>query len=102
MHIKILNRHYLIFLNTEGRTKVTSYIPNFRDLTLIIHDVLRDSQSRRIACNWQERCPETIPASSSIHSKWTFFHSTGIVPGKTGNGSDNSFVNHTVCLLKVT
>ena len=72
MHIKILNRHYLIFLNTKGRTKVASYIPNFRDLTLIIHDVLRDSQSRRIACNWQERCPETIPACSPIHRQWTF------------------------------
>ena len=51
------------------------------------------SQSCRIACCQQERSPETVPATGSIHSRWRFFRPAGIVPVKAGNGSTGSFVN---------
>ena len=42
--------------------------------------------------------PAGIPSRdhSPIHSVGDFFHSTGIVQGKGGNGSAGGFVNHTV------
>ena len=42
--------------------------------------------------------PAGIPSRdhSPIHGVGDFFHSTGIVPGKAGNGSTGSFVNHAV------
>ena len=56
----------------------------------------RYSQSCWIACGWQERYSETVLPFTALRD---FFCSTGIVPGKAGNGFAGSFVNCTVTVL---